>query len=274
MVHYWLGQVDENAALRRKLQPLVETYATADQRASFYQNMARLEFQRNRDVATDEIVAWARLALSALQEMETNAAVPAAHFFLGFCLLWRGDTQGALEPLQTALRLAEQTGDVSLQARCLAYLTIAHRQRGRLAETEQYAAHAMAVATAAHMPEYIGMAWANQTWLAWRKGDFQAAEERGRAALTAWQQLPASHASRPFQWTVRLAAAGGGAGQRGGCAAIDLVRALLDPARQRVPDSLEALLAQAIQRWEESDVLATARLLEQALVLAQEMGYL
>jgi hypothetical protein len=45
--------------------------------------------------------------------------------------LWSGDPQGAQEPLQTALAIAEQTGDLSLQARCLIYLAIAQRQFDR-----------------------------------------------------------------------------------------------------------------------------------------------
>ena len=193
---------------------------------------------------------------------------------LALVLLWSGDPQEAIEPIQTALGMAEQTGDITLQARCLAYLTVAYRQCGRLAETAQYATNALAVATAAHMPEYIGMAWANQSWLAWRSGDLQVAEEYGQTALTTWQQLPADHASLPFQWIALWPLIAVALHGEQIAAAIGHARALLDPARQRVPDALEALLVQAIHRWEQGDAQAAGRLLEDALTLAHDMNYL
>ena len=105
-----------------------------------------------------------------------------------------------MEPLQTALGMAEQTGDITLQARCLAYLTVAYRQCGPMEETPQWAARTLQAATVAHMPEYAGIAKANQAWMAWLAGNLAQTQELGHAALALWRQLPAGHASAPFQW--------------------------------------------------------------------------
>lgn len=273
-VYYWLGRVDESDALRPKLQAAVEQYGTPDQRAFYFQSIGWLEFRRNRSVATAEVVALVNSGLAAHQEAGNQADIPSSYFGVGFTRLWSGDPQEAIKPIQTALSMAEQTGDITLQARCLAYLTVAHRQCGQLAETEKYAAHTLAVATAAHMPEYIGMAWANQSWLAWCRNDLQTAEECGQTALTTWRQLSANHASLPFQWIALwpLIVVTLHTGQI--AAAIGHASALLDPARQRVPAALEALLVAAIQHWEQGDSQTAGHLLEEAETLAQEMNYL
>ena len=142
LVYYWLGQVAESDRLRLRLQPAVERHGAPSQRAVYFQNLGWIEFRRNRQVATAEMVALVKAALAAQQEAGNQAGIPAAQFGVGFALLWSGDPQGAMEPLEIALHLAERTGDVSLQARCLTYLTVAHRQCGQMEETRRCAARA------------------------------------------------------------------------------------------------------------------------------------
>ncbi len=274
LVHYWLGQLHASIELRQKLQPAIERYGTASQRASFLQNVALLEFRHNRSVATEETVVAAKAALALLQEGKNQARLPSAHFLVGFVLLWSGDPQGSLEPLQIALTSAEESGDLSLQARCLAYMTIAQRQCKRIVETEQLAAHALAVAMATNMSEYIGLAKANQAWVAWQSGDLQPASEYGHAALAYWKQLPASYATVPFQWVAfwPLIAVAVQEGQIS--PAIDYVRRLLDPAQQPLPEALTDLLERAVQAWGKGETETVHRYLEESIVVAQQMCYL
>jgi predicted ATPase len=274
LVYYWLGQVQEGAALLQRLHPVIDQYATLGQRSSFIQNRILLEFRLNRNVATEEMIAWAQEMLALVQKLSNQADIPSAQFLLGFILLWHGNSHGAMELLQATLQLAEQTGDVSLQARCLTYLAIAHRQCGRLEETRQSAAHSLAVAMAAHMPEYMGMARANLAWVAWRTGDLQGAGEHGRTALELWHQLPSRHASAPFQWTALwpLIVVALHEGQL--ATAIDYLRILLDPTQQRLPDTLTALLEQAIHTWERGEMETARALLAQSVSMAQQLHYL
>ena len=274
LVYYWLGHVSESDHLRVRLQPAIEQHGTPTQRASYFQGVDRNEFLRNRHVATAEMVSLSKAALAAQQEAGNQAAMPAAYFHVGFVALWSGDPLGAMESLQIALHQAEQTDDVSLQARCLTYLTIAHRQCMQQEDTRRYAARSLQVATATHMPEYIAMAKANQAWLLWHAGDLVQAQELSRAALELWRQLPAGHASGPFQWLALwpLIALALHDGQIS--VAVDHVRALLDPGQQRVPDALSASLEQAIQAWDEGAPEAARMQLHQSLMLAQQMRYL
>jgi tetratricopeptide (TPR) repeat protein len=274
LVYYWLGQVSESDQLRIKLQPAVEQHGTPGQLAVYFQDIGWIEFRRNRHVATAEMVALVKAALAAQQEAGNQAGIPAAQFGVGFGLLWGGDPQGAMEPLQIALHQAEQTGDVSLQARCLTYLTIALRQCMQMEEARRYAARSLEVAAAAHMPEYIAMAKANQAWLAWRAGDLGPVQELGQAALELWHQLPVGHASAPFQWLARWPLIAVALHQEQLTAAIDHARALFDPGQQRVPDALAASLEQAVQAWDGSAPKVARTLLQQSVTLAQQLRYL
>ena len=225
-------------------------------------------------MATAEVVALAKAALAAHQEAGTQANIPSMHFGVGFSLLWSGDPQGAMEPLQTALGMAEQTGDITLQARCLAYLTVAYRQCGPMEETPQWAARALQAATVAHMPEYAGIAKANQAWMAWLAGNLAQTQELGHAALALWRQLPAGHASAPFQWLALWPLIGAALHEERLALAIDYARTLLDPTQQRLPDALTASLDQAIQAWDRGTPESARALLHQSMVLAQQMRYL
>lgn len=274
LVYYWLGDLQESDRLRPSLQPAVEQYGSPGQRAVYFQDIVWIEFRRNRSVATAEMVSLAKAALKAQQEAGNQTGIPSGLFSVGFILLWHGEPEAACEPLRTALSMAEQTGDVSLQSRCLTYLTIACRQGYQEAEARQYAARSLEVAGQAQMPEYVAMAKANQAWLAWRENDPLQTAELAHAALETWGQLPPGHASAPFQWLanwplIAVARAGGDIAR-----ALERVKALLDPSQQRLPEALEEGLKKAIQAWE-GDMLEQARnLLSQSLALAEQMHYL
>jgi DNA-binding SARP family transcriptional activator len=274
LVHYWLGPVQASDELRATLKPAIERYGTLHQQANFLQHGIMIEFRRRRNLATPAMVVAVKTALSLLETAEAYSVLPSVRFLLGFMTLWSGDPQGALEPLQTALAIAEQTGDLSLQARCLTYLAIAQRQCRRVAEAEQMATRSLATATVAHMPEYIGTAQANLAWVAWQLGTFEQARQYGQAALEAWRQLPAGHGSAQAQWTALcpLIALALDAGDT--ASAIDYIRLLLDPAQQRLPNTLTALFEQALLAWENGTPERVTLLLQQATALAQELRYL
>ncbi len=274
MVYYWLGRLVESTALRQRLEEAVVQHGSPAKRASFYQHRALLALRSNRSVATPAMVADCRAALAALQENGNAAAIPAAQFLLGFFSLWAGEAQAALEPLQASLQLAHQTGDINLEARCLTYLTIAYRQTEQVDEALRYATLSLATATAAHMPEYVGMAQANQAWGAWRQQAYAAVKKHGQAALAEWQQLPATHASLPFQWTVLWPLLAVALEQAALEQALDYAQRLLDPHLQPLPDALTALLTQAKAAWTENATAHTRRCLTEAVALAQQFHYL
>jgi tetratricopeptide (TPR) repeat protein len=273
-LHYWQGQWHEISQLAHQVRPTVEQRGTPGQCISFFLSLANMYARRDRYVVSQETLDLCQTALAISLESENLSEIAWARFVLGFSQLWAGDLEGATRQMQTALALAERTGDVVHQSRCLTYLTILYRKRGQLDQARQYASRSLALATAAEMIEYVGTAQANLAWLAWREGDLSQAEAQGRAALATWQQLPAAHASCAFQWTALWPLIGVALAHNQIAEATGYARALLEPTQQRLPDALAVVLEAAVTAWKEGQADLALAGFEQAIVLAQELAYL
>jgi len=273
-MHYWQAQLSEMNELAEKVRPAVEQYGNPAQRARFFTSLTLMGYRRSRYVISDEIIAHSRAALSASRESKNLNSLGMSHFLLGFSLLWRGDLDEAEEQIQESLKLAERTGDVVLQSRCLTYLTVLYRKRGEVEKVRQNIPRCETVASTGQMIEYLGTAKANRAWVAWREGNLSEAETNGQAALEAWQQLPAGHASAAMHWAALWPLIGVSVAKNQISKAIDYARALLEPSRQRLPEALTAIVEKAIHTWEGGDSNETRTNLNQALELAQKMGYL
>ncbi len=277
---YWLGQWREISGLADQVHSVVEQQGTPTQCISFFLALATMYSRRDRYLVSEETLAFCQTAVAISQETENLSEIAWARFVLGFNQLWYGDLDGAEKQMLTALALAERTGDVVHQSRCLTYLTIVYRKRGELDKARHSASRSLAVATAGQMLEYMGTAQANLAWVAWREGNLAQAQERGQTALELWQQLPAGHSSCAFQWTALWPLLGTAlapdkaVSEEEVAQACEFARALLEPTQQRLPDELTMILDQAVKAREE-DALETCRTyLHQARELAQEMGYL
>jgi DNA-binding SARP family transcriptional activator/tetratricopeptide (TPR) repeat protein len=272
--YYWMGQMIESGELLKRLQPIIERRGTPSQRAEFFRSLAFRKFRQNRSVSTDEIVAYTKAAADALVAAGDHAHIPAATFGVGFALLWHGKPAQAEQPILDALRMAERTGDTSLIARCVTYLTIVYRQLGQVEQVQGCVARSLEAADAANMPEYTAQAKANTAWVAWRNGDWHEVHTNGHMAMALWGQIEAGHASVPFQWTALfplMAAAlnTGDVAQAAGHAG-----ALLHPSLQRLPNELTNVLEQAILAWRTDQPENARALLYQSIDLAQQLRFL
>jgi len=117
------------------------------------------------------------------------------------------------------------------------------------------------------------MARANQAWIAW-PDDPQTSQKLADEALEFWRQLPAGHASAPFQWLARWLLIAVALHQNQLPSAIDHVRALLDPSQQRLPGPLVAGLEEVIQAWDGGFLDSAPTLVQESMMLAQQMHYL
>ncbi len=248
-VFYWQGQVDASTALLGRLQPIIEARGTAGQRASFFQSLAARGLRRNRNVATDEVVAHWSEALDAFTQAGDQSRIPSATFAVAFALLWRGSPERAEKPMLDALAMAERRGDASLVARCVTYLTIVYRQLGGVEQAQQFVERSFEAAARAQMPEYTALAEANAAWIAWRGGDWDGVRRHGQAAVALWKALPAGHASAPFQWTARCPLIAAALQEANIDAAVEHAAMLLEPAMQRLSDPLTEPLQRAVDAW-------------------------
>jgi len=273
-LYYWLGQWHAISGLADQVRLVVEQHGTPTQCISFFLSLATMHSRRDRYVVSEETLAFCQTAVAISQESGNLGEIAWARFVLGFNQLWHGDLDGAEKQILTALALAERTGDIVHQSRCLTYLTILYRKRGQLEEARHYASRSLVAATAGQMVEYIGTAQANLAWAAWREGNRSQAEANGRAALELWGQLPAGHSSCAFQWTALWPLIAVAFPQDQVDQALDHARALLEPTQQCLPDALTAAVEKAVKAWEEDEAETARSYLSQAIELAQELAYL
>lgn len=269
--HYWLAQLHEITELVEKARPMVDRYGSRAQRASFFQSLVYMNLRGDRYVISEETLEYARLSLAARLELANETDIAYARFLLGFAYLWYGNLDLAEEQFHAAQLISKQTGDVALQSLTLTYLTVLCRKRGQIEETRQLSSLALEVATKVQRPEYIGMAKANQAWLAWREGNLSEAQAKGLAALELWRPLQIVYV---FHWAALWPLIGVALTQDRFAEAVEHARLLLAPRQQPLPDTLNTLVEAVILSWEAGQFEVVRIRLQQATALAQEMGYL
>jgi hypothetical protein len=189
----------------------------------------------------------------------------------GFVALWADDLVEAEREIGVALDVAERTGDISLEGRCVTYLAVIARKRQNIERVKELAQRSLQVATAGPMPDYIGAAHGNLAWVGWRLGDCVMAHANGQAACQAWGRLPASYS---FEWIGRwpliaLAVDRGDLGE-----ALSHARGLLDRHQQRPPAPIELALTACIQAADRGDIEAARLHLRVAADSASLCGHL
>jgi DNA-binding SARP family transcriptional activator len=269
--YYWLAQVPQMFRLIEATRPIAERYGAPMHRARIFHFLAIAGFRRNRSIASEEILAHQQAYLAALEQSGATGALPAARFGLGFYLLWHDDLGPAEEQILAALGMAERTGDISLEARCLTYLTIIGRKRGQFDTVYTYAERSIRVAMAEQMPDYIGAAHANLAWLAWRVGNRPEARAHGQQALTAWRGTSLVFAS---QWTALWPLIAVALAENQVAEAAEYARALLDLTQQRPPAVLEAALEATVRAANLGDLEAARAEIASVLDPARALGYL
>ena len=271
-VFYWLNRRSEIVEILEESRPILAQYGTPVQRASFFD--PNLLLRQDRFAVSEETVEFTREWMAAHLELGDLGDVAAAHFRMGFVLLWHDDLAEAEAEMLTALEMSTRTGDVNLRARCLTYLTILYRKQARLNTVQEYCDRSLAAAEEAAMPEYVATAQANKAWVAWRDGDWRRTQRYGRAALALWRQLPAGHASAAFQWTALFPLMAVALADENISEAVVHAQATVDQSQQKLPDGLAAVLENAITAWQQDRSTHTSRWLMEAITLARQMNFL
>lgn len=269
--HYWAYQWEQMATIAEEIQEQMQASGTPLQQVEYYHLLARRAFLQAGVLGSQESRAAASQALLAARQSGEVNAILTTQFSYGFQLLWSGELDQAAKELSQALASAQSVGNLLLKTQSLTYLTILERRRGNQERAAELAQESLEAAQACQRADYIGVAQANQAWLAWRRRDLQTAERLGQTALETWNIGSYAY---PIQWlglwpmiAVRLAQ--GRVDDAG-----RLARRLLDPAQQRCPTEIAGLLEQVVHADSNGDRGSAQCLLEHALTRAQELNYL
>jgi len=248
-LNYWQGALDTVTQLKVEVSPKVEQFGTLAQQVNFFNVLGAMSWRRERYFSSEESLTPTQIAYTKSLESGNPNDIAWSQFTYGFGLLWYGDLDRSEELIQAALSLAQAHGDFVHQARCLTYLTIIYRKRGDIELVRRFADASLEMAGKADMLEYIGTAQANQAWLAWYDGNLVNAAVKGNQALETWDRVGSQYASTAFRWTAIWPLMGLAMEKKQIGAAIAYAQQLLEPAQQRLPDKLTAVLESAIESW-------------------------
>ncbi|WP_163995275.1 serine/threonine-protein kinase PknK [Pyxidicoccus caerfyrddinensis] len=268
-VHYWLAQLDAMKALVDGVRPVVQEHGSPLQRARFFNSLVQMQLRSERYQASAETVAHARAYTDAALEAGGDLERAGARCVLASVLLFHGALEEAQAGMELSLREAERLGDVTLQTRCLTYLTVILRLRGQVDAAREAAGRSLETASTARMADYVGAAHANRAWVALRSADGAAAREAGSQALRLWQPLSLVY---PFQWLAHWPLLAVELADGRVPEALGHARAMLAPSQQRLPDTLSAPLSAALAA--EPDSAAAREHLQVASDAARRLGYL
>jgi hypothetical protein len=184
---------------------------------------------------------------------------------LATCLMWHDELEAAEEQMQAALTLAQQIGDLSIQLLCRAFMTVLFRKQKQVEKVKSSVSGILGT----HSHIYDGMASAAQAWVAWKEGRYADVQEHAQTALLAWEPTSIIY---PYQWTALWPLIGVALSQDHISDAMNYARMLLFPTQESLPDQLTQMIEVALQAWDSSQTEIARSSLQEAIVLAEEMG--
>ena len=250
---------------------MIAERGAAAQRAEFLKMIALSMLMESRFRPSQECVELAKRAVAASDETNNPAQAGHVNFVLGLIELCHGDFGGGVEQCGRALVMAEQTGDLVLQSRCLTYRAVAFRRLGDVARCRTDAEKTCELANKLGMVEYIAMAKANLAWVAWRQENYAEAEKIATKALDLWHGMDDPYG---FDWMALWPLIAIALHRQDSSAAIGFARGLLAENQHPLPETLLNAIRKACDEWQNgAEENATADLIS-AMGLARELSYL
>ncbi|WP_136625286.1 hypothetical protein [Dictyobacter kobayashii] len=268
--HIWprRNSAEDMLAAIEKARPLVEQHGSPRQRRLLAESIGIYNAVHERYVIpAQRIIAW-RERLAALEPSADEAQRGIDLTVLGIGLWCASQFDEAEEQLNAALQIGERTGNAWLQNNCLTFLSLVYRRRGQVEAMRQLLVQAQAAGVAQQNSIFSG----HQAWLAWRAGDLEQAESYGRAALL--QDRYQLFRTNAFMWTGRWPLIGIALIQERYAAASAEIRLLFDTIQQPPPAPLEDLLQAALRAWDDGKQNEASSLMQSAVPLAEQLGYL
>ncbi len=270
-VYYWQARIAEMDAELADVAPVIEAHGLPLQRSIYFQAIVTRNFRQERYIISAETVEYSRQSLAFALEAHARAEAAFARFVLGFALLFRGDLAEAEAQLYEALQETRRLGDVTSQVRCLAYLVIASRRAGRVADTRTLASETLALAATVKMHDYIGVAQAALGWVAWKDDDLDEARKQCQLAFDSWAQPSYVY---PVQWTGALTMLAVQASRALLRQLVALAEGMLDVHQVRLPDPINSALESSVAAYRAEEPDDAREALLRAVREAERLGYL
>ncbi|CAG0948291.1 Transcriptional regulatory protein MoaR1 [Anaerolineae bacterium] len=260
-------QPEEITKISDEALPQIQTHGTPRQQSAFYECLVQRNLRRDRYVIRDETLEFSRQAMRAAEKTSSRSQRLNPQFGLAFGLLWRGEVEEAEREMETVARGFAEIGETNSQMLALTYLTILARRKGEIEQVDRLAAECLTMTTALKAQTYIGVARANQAWVAWRRQESNKAEAHARAGLALFAP------TYPFRWLALMPLIDLLFQKNELDEAIVHARALLDPIQLRLPDELNESFERAIDALNRKEIARCRDALGQALKIAQARAF-
>jgi class 3 adenylate cyclase len=279
-------ELDLALAVLETARPVLEARGTPARRYTFNRVMLMHQLLRKRFRVDEADIADLRANIEVARQTGEDMYDAYAAHYLGWALWLRGDLAEAKEESEKALAMAERMGESHLLSPCLLSLTMTALRRHDTEAVRSLIPRVIAAAEDVGSSGHVAGAMTCQAWLAWQDGrpddvirlSAEIAElgptSIGSGARYRWVYLLpliAALLSRVSVVSVGSPAEGVAEGVAGAVAA---ARQILEPAQQRLPDDLAAVLEAACAEWDRDDPAAARQNLAAALTLARDLHFL
>src|SRR5437764_584682 len=268
---YWQGMVKEMRELADQFRSVIIERGAAWQRARFLKTLALSLLMDSRFRPSLECVELARRAVAACEEANNLAEAVHVNFVLGLIELFHGDLRDAAEQCGKAFKMAERTGDLVLQARCLTYRAVAYRRLDDVPRCRTEAEKTLVLAEELKMVEYVAMAKASLAWAAWREKNEGEAEELASEALKLWHGMDDPYS---MDWMALWPLIAITFARRDIARAIEFANGLLEENQHPPPEKLSAVVRKACEEWQNGVQEEAASGLAVAIKIAKELHYI
>ena len=268
---YWQGMVKEMRVLADRFRPVIIERGAAWQRARFLNMLALSMLMHTQFRPSHECVELAKSAVAASEEANKPAEAVHINFVLGLIELFHGDFGDATEQCGKALQMAERTGDLVLQARCLTYRAVAYRRLGDIPRCRTEAEKTLVLAAELKMAEYVAMAKASLAWVAWREKNEGKAEELATEALGLWHGMDDPYS---MDWMALWPLIAIVSVRKDIPRAIKLANGLLEENQHPLPEELSAVVRKACEKWQNGVVEEAGSALTEAIKIAKDLHYI
>jgi hypothetical protein len=268
---YWQGMVKEMRELADQFRPVIIERGAAWQRAQFLKTLALSMLMDSRFQPSLESVELARRAVAASEEANNLAEAAHVNFVLGLIEVFHGDFRDAAEQCRMACGMAERTGDLVLQARCLNYCAVAHRRLGDVPRCKTEAEKTLILAEELKMVEYVAMAKASLAWAAWREKNEMEAEKLATEALELWHGMEDPYS---MDWMALWPLIAIAFARKDIAGAIKFANGLLQENQHPPPKDLLAGVRKACEEWQNGVQEKAALGLADAIKIAKELHYI
>jgi DNA-binding SARP family transcriptional activator len=267
-MYYNLADYEKMESTLDSLFPIIERLNALDKLVAYKFNLVGVHLRRNRfrlDESTRQL-SWE--TLTHCKELNNSEYLIRATNGYGLISLWSGDLENAQRYLEEGLSLAEQAGEVINKIISLTYLAVTYRLRNNPEVCQDYAEQALSLSEREEESTYAAAAKANLGWVAWRNKQINQAEKMCLSALEEWS------AYYPFKWLALWTLIDIRMQDEQLEKAIELLRQLMDPHQQALPQKGQEKLIGIERAFEQRDKKECSALIIQALDWAKDKKYL